>query len=95
MKGFSNAINKALEYTHNHSAKEVAEKISTYFPESSINDLEIMVQNYMDIDAWFDTTYIEEKDFTHIQEIVENAGALDKSVPYDKLVNTKFAKKMD
>ena len=78
MKGFSNAINKALEYTHNHTAKEVAENISTYFPDSSINDLEVMVQNYMNIDAWFDNTYIEEKDFEHIQDIVENANELEK-----------------
>lgn len=92
MKGFSNAINKALEYTHNHTAKEVAENISTYFPDSSINDLEVMVQNYMNIDAWFDTTYIEEKDFEHIQDIVENANELEKRAPYDKLVTTKFAK---
>lgn len=92
MKGFSNAINKALEYTHNHTAKEVAENISTYFPDSSINDLEVMVQNYMDIDAWFDNTYIEEKDFEHIQDIVENANELEKRAPYDKLVTTKFAK---
>lgn len=92
MKGFSNAINKALEYTHNHTAKEVAENISTYFPDSSINDLEIMVQNYMNIDAWFDNTYIEEKDFEHIQDIVENANELEKRAPYDKLVTTKFAK---
>ena len=92
MKGFSNAINKALEYTHNHTAKEVAENISTYFPDSSINDLEVMVQNYMNIDAWFDNTYIEEKDFEHIQDIVENANELEKRAPYDKLVITKFAK---
>ena len=92
MKGFSNAINKALEYTHNHTAKEVAENISTYFPDSSINDLEVMVQNYMNIDAWFDNTYIEEKDFEHIQDIVENANELEKRAPYDKLVTTKFAK---
>lgn len=92
MKEFSNAINKALEYTHNHTAKEVAENISTYFPDSSINDLEVMVQNYMNIDAWFDNTYIEEKDFEHIQDIVENANELEKRAPYDKLVTTKFAK---
>ena len=92
MKGFSNAINKALEYTHIHTAKEVAENISTYFPDSSINDLEVMVQNYMNIDAWFDNTYIEEKDFEHIQDIVENANELEKRAPYDKLVTTKFAK---
>lgn len=92
IQGFSNAINKALDYTHNHSAKEIAENISSYFPDSSINDLEIMVQNYIDIDAWFETTLISEDDFNHIQEIIENAGALEKTVPYDKLVTTEFVK---
>lgn len=95
IKGYSKAINKALDYTHNHSAKEVAENIASYFPDSSINDLEVMVQNYMDIDAWFDTTKITEKDFNHIQDIIENAGALDKKAPYDKLVTTKYVEKAD
>lgn len=95
IEGFSKAINKALKYTHSHTAKEIAEKISTYFPDSSINDLEIMVQNYMDIDAWFETTYISEKDFNHIQEIVKNADSLDKTVSYETLVNTKYSEKMD
>ena len=93
IQGYSNAINKALEYVHSHKAKDIAEKISTYFPDSSINDLERMVQNYMDIDAWFDTTEITKKDFNHIQEIVENAGELDKKAPYDKLVTTEFVEK--
>ena len=35
---------------------------------------------------------IEEKDFEHIQDIVENANELEKRAPYDKLVTTKFAK---
>ncbi len=93
IEGYSNAINKALEYTHNHTAKEVAENIGVYFPDSSINDLEVMVQNYMNIDAWFDNTYIEENDFNHIQDIIENANELDKRAPYDKLVTNKYSKK--
>lgn len=93
IEGYSNAINKALEYTHNHTAKEVAENIGVYFPDSSINDLEVMVQNYMNIDAWFDNTYIEEDDFNHIQDIIENANELDKRAPYDKLVTNKYSKK--
>lgn len=93
IEGYSNAINKALEYTHNHTAKEVAENIGFYFPDSSINDLEVMVQNYMNIDAWFDNTYIEEDDFNHIQDIIENANELDKRAPYDKLVTNKYSKK--
>ncbi len=47
----------------------------------------------MDIDAWFDSTYITEKDFNRIQEIVKNAGELDKNAPYNKLVLTKYSKK--
>ena len=86
LKGFKKAINKALDYVHNNSAHDVALKISSYFPDSSINDLEKMVQNYMDIDAWYDTTYIEKKDFEHIEEIVKNAKELDKFVDYNKLV---------
>ena len=86
LKGFKKAINKALDYIHKNSAHDVALKISSYFPDSSINDLEKMVQNYMDIDAWYDTTYIEKKDFEHIEEIVKNAKELDEFVDYNKLV---------
>lgn len=86
LKGFKKAINKALDYIHKNSAHDVALKISSYFPDSSINDLEKMVQNYMDIDAWYDTTYIDKKDFEHIEEIIKNAKELDKFVDYNKLV---------
>ena len=86
IKGFRNAINKSLEYVHNHDAKEIASIIVPYFPDTSINDLEILVKNYLDIDAWFSNTEISEKDFKHIEEIVKNAGELSKEAPYDKLV---------
>lgn len=93
IEGYTKAINKALEYTHTHTAKEVAEKITDYFPDTSLNDLTEIVQRYMDIDAWFKTTEISEEDFTHVQKIVKNAGELNKNAPFDKLVNNKYAKK--
>ena len=86
IKGFNKAINKGLVYVHNHSAKEIATDIASYFPDTSINDLEKLVQNYIDIDAWFNDTTISEKDFNHIQDIVDNASELNKRAPYDKLI---------
>lgn len=86
IEGFNRAINKGLEYVHSHNAKEIASNIATYFPDTSINDLETLVQNYIDIDAWFENTTISEKDFEHIQEIVDNASELNKKAPYDKLI---------
>lgn len=92
IKGFTKAINKGLDYVHTHSAEEIASNIVEYFPDTSINDLTTIVQNYMDIDAWFDTTYISEEDFNHIQEIVKNAGELTEKAPYNKLINNEYSK---
>ena len=86
IKGFNKAINNGLKYVHSHSAKEIASNIATYFPDTSINDLEKLVQNYIDIDAWFEDTTISEKDFNHIQDIIGNASELNKKAPYDKLI---------
>lgn len=91
MKGYSKAIDKGLEYVHNHSAKEIAKTIIDYFPDTSISDLEKIVKRYKDNDSWYENTKINEKDFNHIQTIMESAGELDKRAPYDKLVTTKFA----
>lgn len=92
IEGFTNAINKALDYVHSHKSEEIAENIIDYFPDISMNDLTTIVDRYKEIDAWFDNTYISEDDFNHIQEIMENAGELEKRAPYDKLVNTSFSK---
>ena len=86
IKKFVKAINKGLEYVHTHSAKEIASNIASYFPDTSINDLENQVKNYIEIDAWFKNTKIKEKDFKHIEEILKNSKELNKEVPYDLLV---------
>lgn len=93
IKGFTKAIQRGLDYVKNHTDKEVAETIKDYFPDTKIKDIEKIVKKYRSIEAWKDTTYIEEKEFKHIEEIVKNAGKLDKNAPYSKLVITKYSKK--
>lgn len=93
IQGFTNAIQKGLEYAHNHSNEEIAKKILPYFPDTSLNDLTEIVKRYKEADSWYKTTYIAEEDFNHIQTIVEKAGELTNRVPYNKLVNTSFSKK--
>lgn len=89
---FVNAINKGLNYVHNNSSDKVAKTIQDYFPDVSYNDLTQIVQNYMDIDSWYDSTLIEEKDFEHIQDIIENANELEKRVEFKTLFDTSFSK---
>ena len=93
IQGFSNAIQKGIDYVKNHSDEEVAKVILDEFPDTSLEDVTKIVKRYRNIDSWFDTTYIEKENFEHIQEIMKNAGELEKYAPYEKLVTTKFAKK--
>ncbi len=92
IKGFTNAIQKGIDYTMNHSAEEIADVIIDYFPDTSRNDLIDIINKYKDNDSWFKTTYIEEESFNHIEEIMENGGKLDKKAPYNKLVNNTYSK---
>lgn len=90
---FTKAIQKGLDYTHSHSANELANLIVSYFPDLTINQLTTIIQRYIDNDSWFDTTYIEEENFTHLEEIMENAGQLKSRVPFDKVIDNEFSTK--
>lgn len=92
IKGFTQAIQKGLDYVYTHTNEEVASKILDYFPDTSLNDLVKIVKRYRDNDSWYRTTYIGENDFIHVQEIMESAGTLNKRAPYDKLVDNTYSK---
>ena len=92
IEGFTKATQKGIDYVHSHSAEEIAKVITSYFPDNSEEEVADIVQKYIDIDPWYETTYISEESFNHIQDIVSNAGQLDKKAPYDKLVDNTYAK---
>lgn len=93
IEGFTNAIQKGLDYVHNHTSEEIAKVILADFPDTSLNDLTIIVERYKNIDSWFNTTYIEKENFDHIQEIMESAGSLKSRVDFDKLVDNTYSEK--
>lgn len=93
IEGFTKAIQKGLDYVHNHSSKEIAEVILPQFPDTTQNDLTKIIDRYKNVDSWFNTTYIEKENFDHIQEIMESADALTSRVDFDKLVNNEYSKK--
>lgn len=86
IEGFTRAIQKGLDYVHNNDSREIAKLLEDYFPNTSIDDLEKLVQRHKDIDSWFNSTSISEKDFNHIQEIMISAGELKSKVDYKILV---------
>ena len=91
IQGFTDAINEGLKWVENHSAKEIAESIQTFFPDTDLKLLETAIQKYKDIDAWNDTPVLKEEAFNRLQEVMKSAGELEKEAPYDKIINNKYA----
>ena len=93
IEGFTKGIQRGIDYVYTHTDAEIAEILLEYFPDTSLNDLTEIVKRYRNIDSWFETTFIEEENFDHIQTIMESAGELDKKAPYSKLVDNSYSEK--
>jgi NitT/TauT family transport system substrate-binding protein len=94
IEGFTRAIYKGLTFVHEHNAKTIAEVIYTQFPDTSMNDLIKVIDRYKKIEAWSKTPELTEDAFGHLQDIITQAGELEKRVPFTNLVNNEFAKKV-
>lgn len=86
IENFTKAIQKGIDYVHNHSDEEVAKAIINQFPDTSIEDIAKVVKRYRNIDAWPKTTEFSEDSFNHLQDIMIDYGAMDENVPYAKLM---------
>lgn len=93
IQGFTDAIYQGQQWVKDHSSKEIAEQIQSFFPDTDIDLLTTVIQNYKDIDAWNDTPILKEEAFNRLQEVMSMAGELKNKVPYDKIINNSFAEK--
>ena len=89
IKSFSNAIQKGLEFVHNNTPEIIAEKIISFFPDTSKNDLITMIERYKEGNAWKNKINITEEEWNHLQDIMIASGELTEKSPYDKLIYTK------
>ena len=90
---FTNAIYKGQQYVESHSSQEIAEAIQSFFPDTDLNLLVEAVDSYKGIDAWNTTPYMTEESFELLQQIIQDAGELDKKASYTDVVNNNFAEK--
>lgn len=83
---WNKAIQKGLDYVHEHDAKDIANVIIKEFPDTDINDLITVINRYKENNTWPKTTTFTEESFNHMQDIMENAKQLDKRVSYNDLI---------
>ena len=87
LKKYNKALNKGLEYIKKHNSHDIAMIIKNQFSDIDTKDLEKYIDNYKDIDSWYDNTFIPEEDFKSLQKLLIKNKLIDKEVPYNILVN--------
>ena len=86
IKNFNKAINEELKYVKEHDEKDIANAIINQFPDSSINDVTTIVKRYKESDSWLENTFISEKSFKNLEDIMIKANLIKEYVPYKDLI---------
>ncbi len=90
LQKFTNAIYKGQRWVGNHTAEEIAKAIKPQFPEENDQILVSAVKRYKEQNSWKTDPVLMEKDFYLLQQIIKDAGELNKIAPYEKLVTKQF-----
>lgn len=93
IQGFTNALQKGMDYVNSHTPKEIAEIIQPQFKETDLDTIVTIVTRYYEQDTWKSDLIFEKESFELLQDILDSAGELEKRAPYKDLVTTEFAKK--
>ncbi len=86
IRKFTKALNKGIKYTLENNENEIAKVILKQFPDSSLNDLSVIIKRYKDYDCFLDSTYISEKSFENLEDIMIDNDLLKSYVPYSDLI---------
>ena len=92
IKSFVVALQRGMDFVNTHTPEEIAKVIKPQFEETEDVALVAIIERYQKQDSWKDDLVFEEDAFNLLQDILRDAGQLEETVPYEKLVNTLYAK---
>lgn len=93
IQGFTNALQKGMDFVQAHTPEEIAAVIEPQFKETDLDTITTIVSRYYEQDTWKDNLIFQEESFDLLQDILDEAGELTKRAPYTDLVTTEFAEK--
>lgn len=91
IQGFTNALQKGLDYVNTHTSEEIASVIAPQFTETASDTLITIINRYKSQDTWKENLIFEKESFELLQDILDDAGELPVRVPYEDLVITDYA----
>lgn len=93
IEGFLKAVTRAYNYLISATDEQIADALRPSFSTTSDSIIVSSVRNYILFDAWKSTPVMESEDFSHLQDVMENAGELKTRVSFSKVVNNTYAER--
>ena len=93
IQGFTNALQRGMDYVNSHTPEEIARIIQPQFKENDLETVTRIVERYQEQDTWKENLIFEEESFELLQDILDSAGELEERVPYQELVDVTYAQK--
>ena len=91
VRAFLRAVYKAQQWMADASDADIAEAMQPYFPDSSLDSLEIVAQSYRETDSWKRDPVMQEADYERLLDVIDGAGQLTARPPFTALVDNAFA----
>ncbi|MDE5765854.1 MAG: ABC transporter substrate-binding protein [Clostridia bacterium] len=85
------SVTKATKYIYENDTATVADKLVKYFDNTSKESISTSLANYKAINTWVKDMAMTESRFNRLQDIIENAGELEKRVSFADIVLTERA----
>lgn len=91
IKKFLRAIYKAMKYMSETNDDILAQSLVKQFPDTSLNSVSISLKSYKKIDAWTTHMAMTEQAFNNLQDVMQNAGELERRIDYSLITDNTFA----
>lgn len=93
VQGFTNALQKGMDYVASHTPEDIAQAIAPQFKETTLDTITTIISRYYEQDTWKKDLIFRQESFDLLQDILEEADELKERAPYKDLVTTTYAEK--
>ena len=94
IEGFLRAVMKGIKYVNETDSKTAAPYLAPYFDGTDEASIAVSLDSYKSIDAWQTDMTMTEAAFNRLQDIIANAGELERRVSLSEMVNTTYSQKV-
>ena len=74
IQGFTDALQKGMDYVNSHTSEEIAKIIQPQFKENDLETITTIVSRYHEQETWKEDLIFNEESFELLQDILEDAG---------------------